>query len=84
VTPAHRVAQWTVTVHGGPVIARPLDSPHAQVEMVIVLGLILLLLGLLLKVSILWTIGIFVLVIALVLLLASPMVRSVRGRRQYW
>jgi hypothetical protein len=51
---------------------------------VIVLGLVLLLLGLLLKISILTTIGIIVLVIGLVLLLAGSMGRSVGGRRHYW
>jgi hypothetical protein len=50
----------------------------------IILGVILLLLGLLLKISILWTIGIVVLVIGLVLLLAGSMGRSVGGRRHYW
>jgi hypothetical protein len=50
----------------------------------IILGVILLLLGLLLKISILWTIGIVVLVIGLVLMLAGSMGRSVGGRRHYW
>jgi uncharacterized membrane protein HdeD (DUF308 family) len=50
----------------------------------IVLGLILLVLGLLLKISILWTIGIIVLVVGLVLMLMGTMGRAVGGRRHYW
>jgi hypothetical protein len=51
---------------------------------VIVAGIVLLLLGLLLKVSILWTLGIIVLVVGLVLMLAGSMGRGVGGRRHYW
>ncbi|HEX2550198.1 MAG TPA: DUF6131 family protein [Nocardioidaceae bacterium] len=50
----------------------------------IILGLILLVLGFLLKISILWTIGIIVLVIGLVLLLLGSAGRAVGGRRHYW
>jgi uncharacterized membrane protein HdeD (DUF308 family) len=53
-------------------------------ETVIILGLILLLLGLVLKISILWTIGIIVLVVGLVLLLLGSAGRAVGGRRHYW
>jgi uncharacterized membrane protein HdeD (DUF308 family) len=51
---------------------------------VIILGLILLLLGLLLKISILWTIGIIVLVVGLVLLLLGTTGRAVGGRRHWF
>jgi uncharacterized membrane protein HdeD (DUF308 family) len=51
---------------------------------VIVAGIVLLLLGLLLKVSILWTLGIIVLVVGLVLMVAGSMGRAVGGRRHYW
>jgi hypothetical protein len=51
---------------------------------VIILGIILLLLGLLLKISILWTIGIIVLVIGLVLLLLGTTGRAVGGRRHWF
>jgi hypothetical protein len=51
---------------------------------VIVIGLVLLLLGLLFKVSILWTLGLVVLVVGLVLLLAGSMGRKVGGRSHYW
>jgi hypothetical protein len=50
----------------------------------IILGIALLLLGLLLKISILWTIGIIVLVVGLVLLLLGSAGRAVGGRRHYW
>ena len=50
----------------------------------IILGLILLLLGLVLDISILWTIGIVVLVVGLVLLLLGSMGRAVGGRRHFF
>lgn len=50
----------------------------------IILGIALLLLGLLLDIGILWTIGIIVLVIGLVLLLLGSSGRSVGGRRHYF
>jgi hypothetical protein len=50
----------------------------------IILGLILLLLGLLLKISILWTIGIVVIVVGLVLLLLGTTGRAVGGRRHWF
>ena len=50
----------------------------------IVLGLILLLLGFLLKISILWTLGIVLLVVGAVLFLLGSMGRAVGGRRHYW
>ena len=50
----------------------------------IILGLILLIVGFIAKITILWTIGIIVLVIGLVLLLLGSMGRAVGGRRHYW
>jgi uncharacterized membrane protein HdeD (DUF308 family) len=50
----------------------------------IVLGVILLVLGLLFKVSILWTIGIIVLIIGAVLFIAGSVGHPVAGRRHYW
>ena len=50
----------------------------------IVLGIILLIAGFLLKISILWTIGIVVLVIGLVLTLLGTMGRAVGGRKTYY
>jgi hypothetical protein len=51
---------------------------------VIILGLVLLLLGLLLKISILWTIGLVVLVVGLILLLLGSTGRAVGGRRHFF
>ena len=50
----------------------------------IVVGLVLLLLGLLLGVPILWTLGIIVLVIGLVLMVLGSTGRAIGGRRHYW
>jgi hypothetical protein len=52
--------------------------------LVIVLGLILLLLGLLLDIGILWTIGIVLLVVGAVLYLLGSMDRGIGGRRHYF
>ena len=50
----------------------------------IVLGALLLILGFLLDIGILWTIGIIVLVIGLVLFALGSAGRAVGGRRHYW
>jgi hypothetical protein len=50
----------------------------------IILGVILLLLGFVLKVAILWSIGILVLVVGLILVLLGTLGRGVGGRRHYW
>ena len=49
-----------------------------------VLGIILLVAGFLLKISILWTIGIIVLVIGVVLAILGSAGRPVGGRRHYF
>jgi hypothetical protein len=51
---------------------------------VIVVGIVLLILGFLLKIAILWTIGIIVLVVGLILMLLGTMGRAVGGRRHYY
>jgi hypothetical protein len=51
---------------------------------VIVVGIILLILGFLLKIAILWTLGIIVLVIGLIMMLLGSMGRAVGGRRHYY
>jgi uncharacterized membrane protein HdeD (DUF308 family) len=53
-------------------------------EMMIILGVLLLLLGLLLKISILWTIGIILVIVGLVLLLLGSTGRAVGGRRHFF
>jgi hypothetical protein len=50
----------------------------------IVVGIVLLILGFLLKVAILWTLGIIVLVIGLILMLMGSMGRAIGGRRHYY
>jgi hypothetical protein len=50
----------------------------------IILGLILLILGFILSIPILWTIGIIVLVVGLVFMLLGATGRAVGGRRHYW
>jgi hypothetical protein len=50
----------------------------------IILGIVLLVAGFLLKISILWTVGIIVLVIGLILTAMGAMGRAVGGRRTYY
>ena len=50
----------------------------------IVLGVILLVLGLVLDVPILWTLGIIAVVVGLILVLLGALGREVGGRRHYW
>ncbi|SBS77693.1 conserved hypothetical protein [uncultured Mycobacterium sp.] len=50
----------------------------------IVLGIILLIAGFVLKISILWTIGIILVVIGAVLWVLGSMGRPVGGRRHYY
>ena len=57
---------------------------HASEAPLIIAGIVLLLLGLLLKISILWTIGIIVLIVGLVLLLLGSTGRAVGGRRHFY
>ncbi|TVL89475.1 DUF6131 family protein [Streptomyces sp. SAJ15] len=50
----------------------------------IILGVILLIIGFLTGLSILWTIGIILLVIGAILWILGAMGREVGGRRHYW
>lgn len=50
----------------------------------IILGVVLLIVGFLIKVAILWTIGIVVLAVGLLLALLGTVGRGVAGRRHYW
>jgi len=54
-----------------------------QIDMII-LGLVLMLLGFVLSIPILWTVGIVVLIVGLVLLVLGRSGRSVGGRAHYW
>jgi hypothetical protein len=50
----------------------------------IILGIILLLIGLIAHIAILWTIGIIVVLVGLVLMALGSMGRAVGGRRHYY
>ena len=50
----------------------------------IILGLILLIVGFVANIAILWSIGIAVLVIGLILVLLGALGHAVGGRRHYW
>ncbi|WP_431963782.1 DUF6131 family protein [Actinacidiphila sp. bgisy160] len=50
----------------------------------VILGIILLIIGFLAGISILWTIGIILVVIGLVLWVLGAVGRGVGGRRHYW
>lgn len=50
----------------------------------IILGLILLVIGFVVKIAVLWTIGIIVLFIGLILALLGAVGHAVGGRRHYW
>ncbi|MBI0297328.1 hypothetical protein JBE04_23390 [Streptomyces sp. PRKS01-29] len=50
----------------------------------IVLGIILLVIGLLTGLSILWTIGIVILVIGAILWVLGTVGHAIGGRRHYW
>jgi hypothetical protein len=50
----------------------------------IILGIVLLVLGYLLGVSLLWTLGIILVVVGAVLYLLGSVGRPVAGRRHYW
>ena len=50
----------------------------------IILGIILLIVGFLLKIAIVWTLGIIALVIGLILALLGAVGHAVGGRRHYW
>jgi hypothetical protein len=51
---------------------------------VIILGLVLLILGAIFNISILWTLGIILVLIGVVLWLAGSMDHSVGPRAHYW
>jgi hypothetical protein len=50
----------------------------------VILGLILLIIGFVLGIGILWTIGLIVLVVGLILALLGAIGHGVGGRRHYW
>jgi Family of unknown function (DUF6131) len=50
----------------------------------IILGLILLIIGIVAGISILWTIGVILLFVGLILALLGAIGRGIGGRRHYW
>ena len=50
----------------------------------IILGLILLIIGFIVKISILWTVGIIVLIVGAILFILGSVGRPIGGRRHYW
>lgn len=50
----------------------------------IVLGIILLIVGYLLGISILWTLGIILVVVGVILVLLGSVGHPIGGRRHYW
>jgi len=50
----------------------------------IILGIILLVIGFIAKVAILWSIGIVLVGVGLILMVLGSMGRAVRGRRHYY
>ncbi len=50
----------------------------------IILGIILLIIGFIAQIAILWSIGIALLLIGLILMLLGSVGRTVGGRRHYW
>jgi hypothetical protein len=50
----------------------------------IILGLVLLIIGFLVKIAIVWTIGVVVLALGLILVLLGALGHGIGGRRHYW
>jgi hypothetical protein len=61
-----------------------LDRYRWRWDRMIILGIILLIIGFVVKIAIVWTIGIIVLAVGLVLALFGALGRGVGGRRHYW
>lgn len=64
--------------------SRPIYSLLLEGFLVIILGVILLIIGFLVKIAIVWTIGIVVLAVGLIVALLGALGRGVGGRRHYW
>ena len=64
--------------------ARLARMARGKSEGMITLGVVLMLLGLVLGIPILWTVGIILLVVGLVLMLMGRTGRQVGGRAHYW
>jgi Family of unknown function (DUF6131) len=60
------------------------DAAIGNTSLMIILGLILLLIGVLLGVPILYTLGVILLIVGLVLMLVGRSGTAFAGRRHYW
>jgi hypothetical protein len=80
-SPRLRVSFQKAPPDGSRLLVKP---PCAQEISMIILGIILLIIGFVAKIAILWSIGIAVLVIGLILVLLGTMGHAVGGRRHYW
>jgi hypothetical protein len=67
-----------------PRTCRSVRGNNAEGDVMIVLGIILLILGWLLGIGILWTLGIILIVIGVILELLGAVGRPVLGRRHYY
>jgi 1,4-dihydroxy-2-naphthoate octaprenyltransferase len=65
----------------GEPLVRPTEKERYQM---IVLGVVLLILGWLLGVGILWTLGLILIVIGVILFILGSMGRPIGARRHYW
>jgi Family of unknown function (DUF6131) len=61
-----------------------INCPNSKEKLMIILGVVLLLLGFILTIPILWTIGIILLVVGLIFELLGATGRAVGGRRHYF
>jgi uncharacterized membrane protein HdeD (DUF308 family) len=66
------------------VVAAAISHWERGGERMIILGLVLLIIGFIAKIAILWTIGIVVLLVGLILAVLGAMGRAVGGRRHYY
>jgi uncharacterized membrane protein HdeD (DUF308 family) len=67
-----------------PLLTECCRSRHRKGASMIILGIVLLVIGFLVHIPILWTLGIIVLVIGAILFLLGAAGREVGGRRHYW
>lgn len=60
------------------------NPPEFPEGIMIVLGIVLLVVGYLLGIQILWTLGIILVVVGVILVLLGSVGRPIMGRRHYW
>jgi hypothetical protein len=60
------------------------DHSARSEDIVIILGVILLVIAFVAKIAILWTIGIILVAIGIILWILGSLGHAVRGRRHYW